>query len=176
MTNEELKAKCRSTPDSYRDRGPLPVDIGTTSKPTLLLFAFCLLLSACSKTNDSKSPERSIKVQQYYVQGEQLYIKHCSNCHQKDGRGLGLLYPPLNKSDYMEKNFESVICLMKYGIKGEIEVNGKKFNKEMKGISSLSDLEVAEIATYIYNSWEHKRDSIEIKEVSRLLYNCARKE
>jgi cytochrome c551 len=147
-------------------------------RPTfwLLLFAFCFLFSACSRTTDSKLPEQSLKVRQYYVQGEQLYIRHCSNCHQKDGRGLGLLYPPLHKSDYLEKNFESVICLMKFGVKGEIEVNGKKFNKEMKGISTLNDIEVAEIATFIYNSWENKRDSIEIREVSRLLYKCARKE
>jgi cytochrome c551 len=166
MTNDELNAKCTSTV-----HGPQ-----STARIVLLLCALCLLLSACSKPTDSTPPDRSIKVQQYYVQGEQLYVKHCSNCHQKDGRGLGLLYPPLNKSDYMEKNFEAVICLMKFGVQGEIEVNGKKFNKEMKGISSLSDIEVAEIATYIYNSWEHKRDSIEIQEVSRLLYNCARKE
>jgi cytochrome c551 len=137
--------------------------------------AFLLLtVLSCSQKKDNAGAA-SLKERQYYVQGEQLYIRHCSNCHQKDGTGLGLLYPPLNKSDYLEKNFESVICLMKFGVKGEIEVNGKKFNKEMKGISNLSDIEVAEIATYIYNSWEHKRDSIEIQEVSRLLYNCARK-
>jgi mono/diheme cytochrome c family protein len=141
--------------------------------------AFMLLLAlstGCSTKSDSRSLPSTIKSRQYYVQGEQLYVTHCSNCHQKNGSGLGLVYPPLNKSDYMDQNFESVICLMKYGIKGEIEVNGKKFNKEMQGISTLTDLEVAEIATYIYNTWEHQRDSIDIQHVSRILLQCPREQ
>jgi hypothetical protein len=75
-------------------------------------------------------------------------------------------------SDYVDKNFESVICLMRYGVEGELIVNGKSFNKAMPGIPSLSNLEIAEIATYVYNTWGHQRDSIELKDVSRILDNC----
>jgi mono/diheme cytochrome c family protein len=135
---------------------------------------FGILLVACTK-NDSAKHAASVKNRQYFVQGEQLYATHCSNCHQKNGSGLGLLYPPLNKSDYMDQNFESVVCLIRYGIKGEVVVNGKKFNKEMPGIASLSDLEIAEITTYIYNSWEHHRDSILIQDVTRILNNCSKR-
>lgn len=131
-------------------------------------------LQSCSgkKSDSNISPAASVKQQQYYVQGEQLYLKHCSNCHQKNGTGLGLLYPPLAKSDYVDNNFESVICLMRYGIESELIVNGKSFDKAMPGIPSLSDLEIAEIATYLYNTWDHQRDSIELKDVSRILDNC----
>ncbi|HEY9045158.1 MAG TPA: cytochrome c [Ohtaekwangia sp.] len=114
----------------------------------------------------------TVKEQQYYVHGEQLYLKNCSNCHQAKGTGLGLLYPPLAKSDFVDNNFESVICLMRNGIKGELVVNGKNFNKEMPGIPSLTDLEIAEIATYLYNNWGHQRDSIDVKEVSAILHRC----
>src|SRR5690242_294992 len=113
-----------------------------------LLFA--LLVTACSTKSetDAKTPssEKTTKFQQYYIQGEQLYLENCSNCHQENGTGLGLLFPPLNKSDFIDSNFESVICLMENGISGELIVNGKSFNKEMKGIPSLTDLEIAEIA------------------------------
>ena len=137
-----------------------------------LLFAFGFQHCSEKKSDSNISSASSVKQQQYYVHGEQLYIKHCSNCHQKNGTGLGLLYPPLAKSDYVDNNFESVICLMRYGIEGELVVNGKSFNKAMPGIPSLSDLEIAEIATYLYNTWEHQRDSIELKDVSRILDNC----
>ena len=122
----------------------------------------------CSK---SKS-DRSAKFEQYYVQGELLYKKHCSNCHQVNGTGLGLVYPPLDSSDYMEKNFEQVLCLMKYGIKREILVNGKSYVQPMPGVQSLTDLEIAEIATYIYNTWEHQRGIIEVNDASKILKNC----
>lgn len=137
-----------------------------------LLFASGLQYCSYKKTDSNISSTSSVKQQQYYVHGEQLYLKHCSNCHQKNGTGLGLLYPPLAKSDFVDTNFESVICLMRYGIEGELIVNGKHFNKAMPGIPSLSDLEIAEIATYLYNTWDHQRDSIELKDVSRILDNC----
>ncbi len=126
-----------------------------------------LLLSSCSK--------RDAKYQQYYAQGQGLYEKNCSNCHQKNGKGLGLVYPPLAPSDYAAKNFEATLCLMKYGHKGEIIVNGKNFNKAMPGIPSLTELEIAEIATYLYNSWGRERGTVEIQQVKQAMAECAPK-
>ena len=131
----------------------------------LLLTACCLLLLSCGKTS-------SPKFKQYYVQGEKLYQKYCSNCHQSNGSGLGRVYPPLNRSDFMEKNFEEVICLIRYGKSGSLMVNGVEFNQPMSGIPTLSDLEIAEIATYIYNTWEHERGIVEVKEAEKILDTC----
>jgi cytochrome c551 len=130
-----------------------------------LLPALVCLLISCS--NDPK-------FRQYYVQGEQLYVKNCSNCHQKNGKGLGLVYPPVDQSDYIDKNFEAVLCLMKYGTKGELIVNGKTFNQPMPGIPTLTDLEIAEIATYLYNNWDRKHGLIDVKEVTPLIEKCIR--
>lgn len=76
----------------------------------------------------------------------------------------------------MDQQFEEVICLMKNGIAGEVVVNGKKYNKEMKGIPSLTELEIAEIATYIYNSWEHQRGMVDIATVETALKKCDTKQ
>ncbi len=113
------------------------------------------------------------KFQQYFVEGEQLYLKNCSNCHHKDGKGLGLVYPPLAPSDFMDKNFDEVICLVKKGRKGEMTVNGNVYNQPMPGIPLLTELEIAEIATYIYNSWGHEKGLIEVKQVDQLLKACS---
>lgn len=137
---------------------------------TAQLVACSLWLVACCQQGT-----KDTKFQQYYVQGEQLYIKHCSNCHQKDGAGLGKVYPPLNLSDYMEKNVDDVLCQMKYGKKGPITVNGVDYNMEMKGVISLTELEIAEIATYIYNSWSHKNGTVDIKSVRVALEKCGKK-
>src|SRR5690606_3106688 len=100
------------------------------------------------------------------------YLKHCSNCHQADGSGLGRVYPPLDTSDYMDHNFEDVICLIRFGKSGELIVNGKEYNQPMKGIDTISDLEIAEVVTYIYNAWSHERGLVEVKEVTRVLNDC----
>jgi cytochrome c551 len=112
------------------------------------------------------------KFDQYYVQGENLYIRHCSNCHQKNGEGLGLLYPPLSTSDFMANNFEQTLCIMRHGISGELVVNGKSYNQPMKGVATLTDLEIAEIATYLYNSGQHKRGLVPVKQVEKIMQNC----
>ncbi|HEY0652554.1 MAG TPA: cytochrome c [Chryseosolibacter sp.] len=135
-----------------------------------MLSALCFLLS-CS-TNENSAKAHSPKFTQYYNQGEQLYLKHCSNCHQKNGKGLGRLYPPVDSSDFMTHNFSEVICLMENGKKGSLIVNGVEYNQAMPGVPTLTDLEVAEIATYIYNSWTHQRGIVEVKEVSEILQNC----
>jgi cytochrome c551 len=131
-----------------------------------------LIICSVQLLGCNSSANRSTKFQQYYVQGQQLYIKNCSNCHQKNGTGLGLVYPPVDKSDYMDQHFNEVICLMKYGTEGALLVNGKSYNKPMPGVPSLTELEIAEIATYIYNTWEHQRGTIDIKEVTNALKKC----
>ena len=133
-------------------------------RPTAYCLLLCCLLS-CSR-NDAK-------FQQYYSQGEELYVKHCSNCHQKSGKGLGLVYPPLGPSDYMEKNFDDVLCIMKQGKKGLLAVNGKDFNQPMPGVRSLTELEIAEIASYIYNTWGHERGMVGVEEVTNALQKCS---
>lgn len=132
-------------------------------------MTFALLVGVMASCN---TPDP--KFQQYLVEGEQLYLIHCSNCHQKDGRGLRQVYPPLAPSDYMDQNFEKVICGMKYGLQGEISVNGNSYVQAMPGVPSLTELELAEIATYIYNSWGHQRGLIEARSMAALLDSCAR--
>ena len=150
----------------------MDVSIRTLHK-LLYAAAFVLpgaLIIACSgNSKGSGVPEGSNKLKQYYIAGTELYIKHCSNCHRVDGNGLGLLYPPIDTSDYMDNHFNEVIYLMRFGHQGELTVSGQHFNKIMPGNASLTDLEVAEIATYIYNTWSHSRGLVDVKEAAAVL-------
>jgi cytochrome c551 len=135
-------------------------------KTAIKLFIFFLIAFTSCK---SKS---EVEFQQYYNQGEVLYEKNCSNCHQANGKGLGLLYPPLDKSDFVDKNFEEVLCIMKYGKTTPTVVNGKTYEQPMQGISTLTDLDIAEIATYIYNTWDRQRGIVSVTEVTEKMRNC----
>jgi hypothetical protein len=72
----------------------------------------------------------------------------------------------------MDHHFNNVICLIRRGKEGELFVNGKSFNKKMPAPIGLSDLEIAQISTYIYNTWTHKRGIIDVSEASRILREC----
>jgi mono/diheme cytochrome c family protein len=131
----------------------------------LLSLALATALASCKSKAD-------IEFERYYNQGEVLYAKYCSNCHQKDGKGLGLLYPPLDKSDFMDQNVDQVLCIMRYGKSTPTLVNGKTYEQPMMGVTALTDLDIAEIATYIYNTWDHKRGIVKVDEVSAKMNLC----
>lgn len=142
----------------------------------LILVTFLVsFFMACVPGNQERSGD-SIKFQQYYAEGERLYKAYCSNCHQNDGTGLRRLYPPLVNSDFMTQNLNEVLCIIKYGRKGELWVNRIMYNQPMKGNPGLTELEVAEIATYIYNSWGNVHETIEVAEVASVLASCEDKE
>lgn len=138
-------------------------------------IAFLVTLSGCflgcSKSSDNTQADAQ-KFERYYLQGKQLYARHCSNCHQETGTGLGRVYPPLAQSDFMKKNEDAVLCVIRHGREGELIVNGISFNQKMPANESLTDLEIAEIATYIFNTWENNKGLFEVNKVRAALDSC----
>jgi len=152
----------------------------TCSKTGLFsMIVLILLLFSCGRYEEFRnsatvnySDAKMQKFAKYMIQGKQLYTTHCSNCHQENGDGLGKLFPPLAKSDYMLANIPRNICGIKNGIKGEIMVNGKSYNQAMPALDRLTNLEIAEISTYIYNAWGNEKGMIELETVEKSLSNC----
>lgn len=143
-----------------------------------LFSAILSLLFGCSGSQHENeatrnlSREDKIRYEQYMVQGQALYDAHCSNCHQEDGSGLRRLIPPLANSDYMRQNIERTVCIIKHGMEGQIMVNGHDYHQKMPGNKELKDIEIAEIATFIYNSWGNQKGYIGVQEVSSYLKSC----
>lgn len=132
-------------------------------------FVFCVLtMFAC----DSKE---EIKRKQYYIDGQALYKTHCANCHQEKGEGLAGLYPPIAGSDFLAKNKELILCSMRNGLMDTIVVNGKSYRQPMPANSQLQALDVAEIATFIYNEWGGEKTITEVKDVQKILATCKNK-
>nr|WP_186735169.1 cytochrome c [Spirosoma utsteinense] len=115
-----------------------------------------------------------IKRQRYITEGILIYKTNCANCHQTNGQGLAALYPPLAGSDYLA-NKNTVICLIRYGQQGPIQVNGKRYNRPMPAQPQLSDLEIAELTTYIYNEWSTETTVTDVKTVTPVLDQCREK-
>ena len=95
-----------------------------------------------------KSFEQSIS------DGKMIYEDFCIQCHLNNGSGIEGVYPPLNKSDYLLENIDKSIYSIKYGLKGEIIVNGIKYNGVMIN-QGLEDDEIADVMNYITNSWDN---------------------
>ena len=141
------------------------------------LFLLITLLFSCEGNEradryDHLDQRTKIRLRQYMVEGKRLYNLHCANCHQPDGMGLARLYPPLKNSDYLLQNKVKALCGIRYGQKGEIMVNGIMYNQEMPGIPGITDLEIAEIATYIYTEFADTVQIITLNQVKEIMKNC----
>lgn len=91
--------------------------------------------------------------------GKNIYTKTCFACHQSEGQGIPNAFPPLAASDYLNANPARAINAVLHGLSGEVIVNGKKFNSVMTS-QNLNDEEVANVLTYVYNSWGNSKKVI----------------
>jgi mono/diheme cytochrome c family protein len=79
-------------------------------------------------------------------------------------------FPPLYLSNWLKDMRTESIKAVKYGQKGEIEVNGVTYNGVMVPMG-LSDQEVADVMNYVMNSWGNTQNAMvteaEVKTVEK---------
>ena len=128
-------------------------------------FLFSLLVSL-SFVFTSHPQTKGLK--ESMERGKEIYTDFCVTCHLPNGKGVEKVYPPLAQSDYLLKNRLASIKAIKFGMQGEITVNGKKYNSVMAPLG-LSDDEDADVMNYITNSWGNKDEKMVTEaEVSKI--------
>jgi nitrite reductase (NO-forming) len=98
--------------------------------------------------------------EQRIAAGRVLYNGTCSVCHQQNGEGLANVFPPLAKSDYLMADKRRAIEIVMNGLTGPVTVNGVDFNSVMPPMSQLNDDEIANILTFVLNSWGNEDGEI----------------
>jgi len=105
----------------------------------------------------SEIPAKSFEEQMEF--GKQAYMQTCFACHQGEGQGIPNAFPPLAKSDYLNADVDRAIGIVLHGKTGEITVNGEKYNSVMTR-QMLSPDEIANVLTYVYNSWGNSKQVV----------------
>lgn len=104
--------------------------------------------------------------------GAKLYATYCANCHQKNGKGDGNLFPPLSGSEwvtggkYMEKDLAIRVILN--GLEGPVKVKNKPYNSVMPKHNFLSDDQIAKVLTYIRNNFGNNSSLVTASEVKKV--------
>ena len=97
--------------------------------------------------------------------GQQLFTGTCSVCHQANGEGLAGVFPPLAKSDLIAADPKRPVQIVLKGLTGKVTVNGKDYESVMPPMNQLNDDELANILTYVLNSWDNKGGQIKTEDV-----------
>jgi nitrite reductase (NO-forming) len=108
-------------------------------------------LAAVTRATESAAAG-TLTVEDQVRAGQALFAGTCSVCHQANGAGLPGVFPPLAKSDYLGDVTKAMRVVL-HGLSGKVVVNGQEYNSVMPPMTQLNDDEVANILTYVLNSW-----------------------
>ncbi len=129
-----------------------------------------LSMSACGQSDPAlavhKAEASGVTLEQRISRGGNLYATHCGACHQLSGQGLKGAFPPLAASDYFAADSMVVVKAALNGLSGPITVNGVEYNSVMPAMSYLKDDEVADIVTFVLNSWGNPGGEVNAAEVA----------
>ncbi|MGB2088108.1 MAG: c-type cytochrome [Psychroflexus salarius] len=124
----------------------------------VVIASFLLCLSVLiwkSETSSINYLEQS-QLTESIKRGQIVYNNFCMRCHLPDGSGVAGVYPPIANSNWLSEKRTESIKAVKYGLNGEIEVNGEIYNNMMSSMG-LSDQEVVDVMNYIMNNFENKQ-------------------
>lgn len=106
--------------------------------------------------------------------GKAVYMQTCFVCHQPNGMGLGGQIPPLAKSDFLAGlSKDDYIRGVLMGRSGKITVNNKEYNSTMAPLNYLTDEQIANVLTYVRNSFGNSGDGVSPEEVTRVRQQVA---
>jgi glucose/arabinose dehydrogenase/mono/diheme cytochrome c family protein len=100
--------------------------------------------------------------------GQKVYNVACLPCHQADGNGVPGMHPSLRESDWVMGDKERLIRIVLEGMEGEIEVHGETFNSVMAPLSHLSSEQVAQVLTFVRQSFGNDAPEVTEEEVARV--------
>ena len=128
-----------------------------TLKKVLTLSVACVLAMGTLSASDK-------------AKGKKVYDEYCKTCHQANGQGLGAVYPPLAKSDYLKNTPKAqIIKEVVNGKSGKIKVNGKEYNGVMAPMPAKYTAEdIANVLTYVYASWGNAGTVVTTAEVKKV--------
>jgi nitrite reductase (NO-forming) len=99
--------------------------------------------------------------------GKRVFTQTCLACHQPEGQGLAGVFPPLAKSDFLMADKSRAITALIQGMSGPITVNGQNYNGVMPPVM-INDEQVAQVLTYVRNSWGNEGDIVTLDEVHKV--------
>jgi nitrite reductase (NO-forming) len=93
----------------------------------------------------------------------------CFACNQPDGKGLPGVFPALANSDFLLADRDRAVRVVLKGLTGPVTVNGQTINSAMPPQEdTLTDAQVADVLTYIYNAWGNKGDAFRADQVKAI--------
>lgn len=125
---------------------------------SLKSLALCFLAASVSAAPDADSMKR----------GQAVYSRTCIACHQPTGMGLPPVFPPLAGSEWIAKSASIAVRNITNGMIGPVTVKGTTYTSMMPPVAGVSDKDIADVVTYVNNSFGNSGAAVTEAEVKAI--------
>src|SRR5215211_38994 len=127
---------------------------------SLLLVVIYLLAQTKPKSTSQGGVDKAS-----VERGKKIFATYCLACHQADGSGVPGLNPPLIKTKWVLGDKTQLITIVLKGMTDPIEVDGEEYSNVMASHAFLKDEEIADVLSYVRNSFGNKASGVTAAEV-----------
>ncbi|MFA9205878.1 MAG: cytochrome c [Burkholderiaceae bacterium] len=121
-----------------------------------LLFCFLVLTQLCNAQNK--------------INGKKIFETRCLVCHQSDGGGVPNMNPPLDGATNVNgKDIARLVNIIRNGYDERVALDGMYYNNAMTANPDLKEDAIADVLTYVRNSWSNKAGAVTISQVKAAL-------
>lgn len=108
--------------------------------------------------------------------GQKVYESTCLACHQADAGGVPNMNPPLIKTKWVLGSKTALATIVLKGLKGgEINIDGDTFSNPMPAQETvMTDQQIADVLTYVRNSFGNKASAVTVAEVTAARHGKAK--
>lgn len=128
-------------------------------KPLITLFFIIFI-------GNNLCAQLSTREKASFNRGDTIYQQYCLACHQKNGAGVPSMNPPLIKASYVIGNKKNLIQWVLHGTQEKKEMDGELYSNNMPPQSYLSDQQIADVLTFIRNSFGNKVSAVSSADVN----------
>lgn len=127
-------------------------EVSETSNTSDIIMKTALLLLPLLAVQASAADKPKPDAEQV-KRGQAIYARTCIACHQPTGMGLPPVFPPLAGSEWVAKGTSVAVRNILHGMQGPVTVKGVTYNSMMPPVMGLKDAEIADVVTYVANSF-----------------------
>ncbi|MEJ0056183.1 MAG: cytochrome c [Bacteroidota bacterium] len=133
---------------------------------TQLSFLIILFVAACKKKETSSETTDPVLTESI-ARGQVVYKQYCIACHMADGLGAPPMNPSLSGTSFVKGDKNILIPIVLKGMSNQV-IDGQKYHNVMPPLDFLTDEQVADVLTYVRNSFGNKASLIISDEVKTI--------
>ncbi|GAC1441232.1 MAG: hypothetical protein NVSMB63_08670 [Sediminibacterium sp.] len=130
------------------------------------LMGFVQHQQAKQQLKQQPKQQPAASIQSSIERGKAIYLVQCLACHQLDGGGVPHLNAPLKGATaVIGKDKAKLVRIILNGMSDRVEIDGEEYSNNMASHKDLNDVQIADVLTYVRNSWGNRASAVTPAEV-----------